>query len=64
MVYKALLPYPKTWSLEELAERCHALRYEERYKKTIPAEERWLFLRKSILYQLKDMQGNGIIREL
>lgn len=64
MVYKALMPYPKPRSLEELAEGCSAQRYEQTYKRPIRANEARLFLRMSILYHLKRMQEKGMIREL
>ncbi len=64
MVYKALLPFPKPRSLEELVERCLAQGYKQTYKRPIPVSESWLFLRMSILYHLKRMQEKGIIREL
>jgi hypothetical protein len=64
MIYRALLPFSKPRSLEELAERCLAQGYEQTYKRPIPASESRLFLRMSILYRLRRMQEKGIIREL
>lgn len=64
MVYHAFARNPKSCSLEQLAESLAAKKYEQTYKRAVPANEQWLFLRMSILYHLKRMQTKGIVREL
>jgi hypothetical protein len=46
ILYKALEPYPKEYSIEELVRRCRELRYET----TMP-------IRKSILYHLNRFES-------
>lgn len=64
MVYKSFGAKSDARTLEHLAESCSAQRYEQTFKRPIPPNESWLFLRMSILYHLKRLQEKEYVREL
>lgn len=59
IVYQALTPYPRVWSLEEVVERCCFNGHKQEMKHSPAESDVWA----SVLWHLKRLKDAGIVRE-